>query len=213
MQPSRRYRSPARTAGSAKTRERIVAAAVALLRSTEGAQRCTLESVAKAAGVTRLTVYNIFGSRSALFEAVFDQRAEAGGLGNIADAMRNADPRSAVEQLIVTFVDFWALDYETLGNLYALGSNDPEFSAALRTRNERRHMAFTVLGARLVERGDVKPGAADDLIDALFALTSYAFFADLTSHRRDSDIARVQIIALARAALARARRGGEEPGS
>jgi AcrR family transcriptional regulator len=204
MQPSRRYRSPARTAESARTRERIVGAAAGLLRSPEGAQRCTLESVAKAAGVTRLTVYNIFGSRSALFEAVFDQRAELGGLGNIALAMRNSDPRSAVEQLIATFVEFWASDQETLGNLYALGSADAEFSAVLRARNEGRYQAFTVLAARLAEHGDIRPDAADELIDVLFALTSYAFFADLTRHGRGSGDAHAHIIALARAELSRA---------
>jgi len=37
--------------------------------------------------VTRLTVYNQFGSRRGLLEAVFDNIARQGGLHEIADAM------------------------------------------------------------------------------------------------------------------------------
>lgn len=102
---------------------------------------------------------------------------------HIADTMSNGDPRSAVEQLIAIFVAFWASDQNTLGNLYALGSNDPDFRAVLRARNERRYHAFSVLAARLVDRGDIRPDAADDVVDALFAHSSYAFFADLTGAR------------------------------
>src|ERR1700733_4441932 len=92
----RGYRSPARDAAAEKTRGGLVAAATRLLRSPTGAQRCSLDAVAKAAGVTRLTVYNIFGSRSALFEAVFDERAKRGGLEQIPDAMRLPDPSASI---------------------------------------------------------------------------------------------------------------------
>ncbi len=56
---------PARAASSGQTREQIVAAAAALLRTPEGIRGFSLEAVGKAAKVTRLTVYNQFGSRRA----------------------------------------------------------------------------------------------------------------------------------------------------
>ncbi|MBV8841133.1 MAG: helix-turn-helix transcriptional regulator, partial [Alphaproteobacteria bacterium] len=75
----RRYNSPGRDAAAAQTRERIVAAAAGILATAEGMPDFSLEAVAKAAGVTRLTVYNQFGSRRAVLEAVFDQVALRGG--------------------------------------------------------------------------------------------------------------------------------------
>ena len=135
--------------------------------------------MAKGAGVTRLTVYNLFGARSALFEAVFDERARRGGLHRIAEAMILDDPRASIAALVAIFNEFWASDRATLGNLYALGSSDAEFAAVLRARNERRRQAFTVLAKRLAAAGQIEPQAIDDLADVLFALTAYAFFEDL----------------------------------
>ena len=87
----RRYESPRRNAAAARTRRRIVAAAAAILGAAEGIGEFSLEAVAKKASVTRLTVYNQFGSRRALLEAVFDERAARGGLHRIADVMAGAD--------------------------------------------------------------------------------------------------------------------------
>src|ERR1700736_3302714 len=106
----RRYRSPAREASSGQTRERIVAAAALLLRSPEGIGGFSLEAVGKAARVTRLTVYNQFGSRRGLLEAVFDDRAERGGLHRLAGAMASADPAVGLLELIDIFCEFWSFD-------------------------------------------------------------------------------------------------------
>src|SRR5260370_22569578 len=102
----RRYRSPARDASSGQTRARIVAAAAALLRSPEAIGGFSLEAVGKAAKVTRLTVYNQFGSRRALLEAVFDDRAERGGLHRVAEAMAAAAPAAPFLMLIAIFCEF-----------------------------------------------------------------------------------------------------------
>ncbi|WP_404558819.1 TetR/AcrR family transcriptional regulator [Bradyrhizobium niftali] len=52
----------------------------------------SLDAVAKAANVTRLTVYNQFGSRRGLLEAVFDDIARRGRLGRLDDAVDDPDP-------------------------------------------------------------------------------------------------------------------------
>ena len=75
----RPYRSGLRAKAALVRQQRILDAAIGVLRGA-GAGGFSLESVARAAGVTRLTVYNQFGSRRALLEAVFDARAETGGL-------------------------------------------------------------------------------------------------------------------------------------
>ena len=60
----RPYQSPNRDAAASRTRDRIVTAAAAILGTAEGIEDFSLQAVAKKAGVTRLTVYNQFGSRA-----------------------------------------------------------------------------------------------------------------------------------------------------
>src|SRR3569833_4662900 len=91
----RRYASPVRAAAAEQTRARIVETAARLLTDQPNIAGFSLEAVAKAAGVTRPTVYNQFGSRRALLEAVFDTVAAGSGLGGrIAGALGGAGPRA-----------------------------------------------------------------------------------------------------------------------
>ena len=71
--PRRAYVSSVRTAAAAEKRDRVLKAAAKALRQDASIAHFSLDSVAKAAGVTRLTVYNQFGSRRGLLEAVFDE--------------------------------------------------------------------------------------------------------------------------------------------
>src|SRR5881392_1010587 len=134
---TRRYVSSVRTAAAAAKRDRVIRAAARLLREGASIASFSLDAVAKAAGVTRLTVYNQFGSRRALLEAVFDEIARQGGLAGIADAMAMADPRAALDRLIEIFCAFWSRD-AAVGRLHDAMATDPEFAATLVERNERR---------------------------------------------------------------------------
>jgi len=104
---SRRYTSPTRTAAAARTRQKLVRSAVGLLKSPDSLKKLSLESVAREAGVSRLTVYNQFGSRKGLLEAVFDDRARLGGIQQLADAMAHPDPYQGLARLIEIFCHFW----------------------------------------------------------------------------------------------------------
>ena len=179
---TRSYRSPLRSAAAGKTRARIVSAAAKLLRR-RGMQDFSLDSVAKSAGVTRLTVYNHFGSRRALFEAVFDDRAARGGLHRIPEAMAEHEPHVGLTRLIAIFCDFWSFDQGAIARLHGVAGSDAEFENAIRTRNERRRRALSVLVGRMAERGEVRSQAATDLTDLLFVLTSFSAFAELSRGR------------------------------
>ena len=199
----RPYRSPRRDAAATRTRARIVAAAAALLGAPEGIGGFSLEAVARKAGVTRLTVYNQFGSRSALLEAVFDERAARGGLHRIAEAMAASDPHAGLLQVIVIFCDFWSYDPRALGRLHAAGASDPEFDASVRERNERRRRLLSVLVGRMAEGVHPRPKGLGNLIDVLFALTSFSFFSQLTAGARTAKAACGLIQGLARDAVRR----------
>src|SRR5213595_3119494 len=144
----RAYVSSVRSAAAAEKRDRVIEAAAKLLREDESIARFSLDTVAKAAGVTRLTVYNQFGSRRGLLEAVFDDIAREGGLHRIADAMAMADPREALDRLVEIFCAFWNRD-SAVGRLHDAMATDPEFADAILERNERRRKGLTVLVGRI----------------------------------------------------------------
>src|ERR1700682_4516179 len=108
--PTRPYVSPIRDTAAAEKRARVVQAASRLLREQADVASFSLAAVAKAAGVTRLTVYNQFGSRRGLLEAVFDERAQQGGLSRIEEAMAMPDPGMALDRLVEIFCHFWSWD-------------------------------------------------------------------------------------------------------
>src|SRR6185503_1966289 len=177
----RPYASPKREAAREATRDAIVASAGRVLRE-RGWDGFSLEEVARAAGVTRLTVYHQLGDRRGLLEAVFDEQAERAGLGDIAGAMRHADPRAALERVVAIFFAFWRASKPMRG-IMAAAAGDPQLAEAIAARNERRRKLLAVLVGRMVERGDVDPSRAPALVDTLFALTSFAFYAELEKGR------------------------------
>ena len=205
----RSYNSPGRDAAASQTRERIVAAAATILGSAKGVEDFSLEAVAKAAGVTRLTVYNQFGSRRAVLEAVFDVVAVRGGLHRLAEAMTDPDPHAALARIITIFCAFWSFDPGALGLLHAVGSSNPEFAESVNARNERRRKLLLGLVRRIAEdtplrHAPLRPKAQRDLVDILFALTSFAFFAQLTTGGRSADAACRMVLELAQDAVRRA---------
>ncbi|GGF09556.1 TetR family transcriptional regulator [Aliidongia dinghuensis] len=186
--------SPKRAAAAAEKRMRVVAAAGRLL-GEQGISAFSLETVAKAAGVTRLTLYNQFGSRRGLLEAVFDERAQVGGLGRLGDAMALADPLEALDRLVEIFSDFWS--DPTLAPLYDAFGLDAEFAQAVADRQERRRRLMDGVVARLPSAG-----ARQDTVDLLFALTSYPVFQMLRPGRSTAEVAAL-VKSACRAALAR----------
>ena len=182
----RAYKSPQRSAAAAQTRERVVAAARDLLASPQGLQGFTLESVAKRAAVARLTVYNQFGSRRALLEAVFDDLTIRGGISRVAAAMSDEDPHVALARLVTVLCEFSTFGRQIMEPLIAASASDPELRETMQARNERRRRAISVLVDRMKSRGDVRADAAADLVDVLNALTSASFLAELTRHGRDA---------------------------
>jgi len=149
----------------------------------------SLDAVAKRARVTRLTVYNQFGSRRALLEAVFDDLATRGGLHRISGVMANSDAYQALRQIVAIFCDFWSGTPGALVRLQGAAAGDAEFAASLRARNERRRKLLTVLVDRMGEGSPRRPGTVVEVVDTLFALTSFAFFSELTANGRSASAA------------------------
>ena len=195
----RAYNSPRRTVAATQTRERIVAAAGTILGTAEGISGFSLQAVAENADVTRLTVYNQFGSRRALLEAVFDDMAREGGLFELPSLFVEPDIGKALRGFVSVFCRFWSMRRKPMPRLMALAKLDDEFAASFRERTERRRKALTVLVGRLP-----KVAAPTALIDLLFAATSFEMFDALNIRGRSAQAACDLIRTLATDAMRRA---------
>jgi AcrR family transcriptional regulator len=175
------YRSELRNAAADVTRTRIIEASRRLLTGGKDVPAFSLESVAREAGVTRLTVYNQFASKRGLLEAVFDDIARRGGLFELRSVMADADAMSSLQRVVAVFCRFWASHDRALAKLAGMTKLDRDIAASLQQRMERRRRVLTVLVERL-------PGVREpaDLVYILFALTSFETFEALSVRRRSA---------------------------
>ena len=175
----RRYDMSTRAARMNATQARAVAAACSLL----GAPACselTLERVAARAGVTRVTMYNHFGSRRVLLLAVFQEVGRRMQAERIQAAMRDPDPNVALTRTLEAASRAWARQYLTVKRLFALAALEPEMGREV-TRGERaRRASLRYLAERLAaSRGGVRETAIAEATRRLGALTSFQSFEAL----------------------------------
>ncbi|WP_321803434.1 TetR/AcrR family transcriptional regulator [Burkholderia sp. BCC1988] len=171
----RQYTSTARSIAAKEKRDRVIEAALQLLRECTSIAEVSLEAVAREAGVTRLTVYNQFGSRRGLLEAVFDRLAQNAGMHAIADAMAEPDPFVALEQMVRLAIGVWSKN-EPIARLFAEAQIDPEFAELMAQRVQKRRHALTALVARLADRygpPSVPESDVGDMLDLLISYPSY----------------------------------------
>jgi AcrR family transcriptional regulator len=173
-------------------RARIIAAARQELLSSP---RFTLEAVAERAAVSRVTVYAQFGDRDSLLEAVYDDLGVSGGLDRIPEAFAASDLAAALQIIVEVFCHFYAVHRDVIRRLNALRVLSTGEFAGQGARNERRRQ---ILGTLLTRSG------ADDgsLVDALQALTSFAFVDELAGPERTPDAVAEAVMQLVSSAVA-----------
>lgn len=179
------YVSPARQAAAAEKKARVIDEAIRLLRGSDRVTAVSLESVAKAAGVSRLTVYNQFGSRRGLLEAVLDRIAERAGFHRVREVMALDDPLLALDRLVELMCRAWSSD-DSMPTLVAAAAIDPEFMDALAQRIERRRNTLRALARRMAEARLVRETAVGELVDVLDAMTGFAVFESLRARGRSA---------------------------
>jgi AcrR family transcriptional regulator len=201
--PPRPYRLGRRQAAIDRTRARILQAARALLIARDSAA-FSIDRVARRARVTRATVYQRFGSRSKLLEALFDDLARRGGMGNLASAFSEADPELALARFVATFGRFWTAHRAIHRRLLALGALDAGLERTLRARQEWRRQGLRLIVARLRERDG--RSTQNEMIDLLFALTSFQTFDVLAGPKRTPAAVTPLVLRAAQAVLGLAQR-------
>jgi AcrR family transcriptional regulator len=185
---SRSYRLGRRQAAVDRTRAVILAAARDLLAS--GGPGLSAGAVARRAGVSRITLYNRFGSKEGLLrELAADARSQGAGRSG-ADA---TDPRGRLRQRIAASCSMWSADPALFRRLEAVGHLEVE------APTEDRALAEALAAA-----DQLRPGCSlKEAEDVIGALTSFEVFDRLHKDGRRTTTAVADILMrLAAAVLA-----------
>jgi AcrR family transcriptional regulator len=180
-----------------RTKAAVLAAARVQLESG-GVREFSMETLAKASGVTRQTIHNLFGTRTGVLETLFDQIALGGGMERMRDVMMARDAGTMLDGFIEVFSNFWAKNRLLLKRIHGIAAIDPEFGKAIQARNQRRKMGAT----RVIEHlGASVRGQRSGTIACLVALTSFEFFDALVEALGTVEAAEKQLPELIRKAL------------
>ncbi len=165
----RSYGLGKRAAAADQTRRRILEAARELV--AKGAPP-SVGSIARRAGVSRITIYNRFGSRAGLIESLAAPDAAA--------ALPDAPPREQLRTLLLESCSRWAAQPALFRHLPAAGAAGG---------TERR------LAERLAESDELRPGCSiKEAEDVIGALTSFAVFDRLHHDGRRPPAAVAEIL-------------------
>jgi AcrR family transcriptional regulator len=184
-------------------RRRMIDAARALLAEATSYTAFTLDAVAKRADVARATVYYQFGSKSGLLEALCDDLAASGKMGDLAQVFTSPDPLGALHAFVAAFARFWEADRIVMRRLRALAHLDPDVGSVIAARDDRNRQGLRVLLGRLAEHPGGLAASRDPetLVSVLHTLTSFETFDSLAGPDHTPTEVVPVVVALVDAAL------------
>lgn len=177
-QTRRTYRSSKRTEQAARTRATITAAAGRLFER-DGFAATTIAAVAEEAGVSRQTVYAVFGNKPALVRAILEQMEESAD----AAAWR---ARIAQEQeparILAAFAQWTRAFFEASSPSFSIAREAmSELTDLAAKGDEHRRRALAALVQRLAGMGALRPGLSEPLAtDRAWLLTGIQTYLDAT---------------------------------
>lgn len=173
------YRARTRPTKRLDTRTRITAATRELL--AEGTfHQATVEQVADRAGVARATLYQHFGSRLDLVDAICETFDANPALQELRRIVELDDADEALARTIANCVRFWSSEDAVLAQLYGVAAIDPAARDLVdRQRADRRGELGRLVrnlrrAGRLRSSGDERRALV-----TLLVLTSYETFREL----------------------------------
>ena len=173
----RPYRTHSRSPRPARTRSKITEAVRELL--AEGRfHESTVEEVADRAGVARATVYQHFGSRLDLVDAICEAFDANPALLELRRFVELPDADEALARTIANTVRFWSSEDAILSQLYGVAAIDPAARDLVDRQRADRRGEMERLVRNLRRAGRLRVGERRALT-LLLVLTSYETFREL----------------------------------
>jgi AcrR family transcriptional regulator len=192
-----------RAAATAATRRAIIDAGRRLLAAGDW-RPFTLDAVATAAGVTRVTVYNQVHSKSGLLDAVLTDLTERAGMDQLLTATKAMPAEDARAYIVERTCRFWHSERSVLRPLFGLAAVDRDIAANLAQRERWRTDQLARLLDRLAnERPAAQRSSASaalprpHVLAGLVAVTSFPAYDALGSLADDPTAAAAVIDHLA----------------
>jgi AcrR family transcriptional regulator len=179
-----------------QSRAAILKAARAQLEA-KGYRHLTMSLLAAESGVTRQTIHNLFGTKTAVLEALFDVIALDGGMEKMREAMTQPSGNAMLAQFVQIFCGFWAPNRLLFRRIHGIAAIDPEFGVVIEARNRRRLVAATRIVRKMGNTQRLQQLAA-----VLATLTSFEFFDALTENCGGEAEVEAMVLELAQNALA-----------
>jgi AcrR family transcriptional regulator len=200
----RRYVQRVRAESADATRRRILKAARASLeRGPLGALR--VDEVARSAGVSRSTVYLLYGSRAGLFDALARHLRDEAGFDDLLEAFRRPDALEAMRGSQRAAARLYAAMPDLARALFTLAAIDPDAVAAVRAIEDGRRPGQLTIAQRLAEQGYLRDDVdVAEATDILTVITSFQAFDELfTGSGLPTEVVADRLIAMAERSICR----------
>lgn len=136
-----------------------------------------MEELAAAAGVSRATVFNRFGSKLGVLQALFSRGMEGPEMQAIAGALALEDPVESLEAMIDAACAIWEAYGAVHLQLQAVGTLEPEANTLVDEQREQQRAEIEDLVRRLAKADRLRAGLSQTRAAAtLHMLTSLESF-------------------------------------
>ena len=163
-------------------REKIIAAASEVL-NLDDLSAFSLDAVARRAGVTRMTVYNHFGSKGVLLGEVFDLLVERDAFSGMPALFEATDLGTALDGLVAILGRFYHDNRQLMLKMVGVAGLDADLDKVLLEKNQRRRRGIEAI---LNKFGAPKQPAVErsELVNTLDVLLSFHTFNSLAGPDR-----------------------------
>jgi AcrR family transcriptional regulator len=162
--------------GSPASVERVLEASERLIRE-DAFHSATMDELAAAAGVSRATVFNRFGSKLGVLQALFTRCVESPEMEAIREALELEDPVVALDAAIEASCAIWEAHGSIMEQLQAIVVLEPEAGAMVEQQKDEQRADLQGLTRRLARADRLRPGLGEVRVSAtLHMLTSLEAF-------------------------------------
>jgi AcrR family transcriptional regulator len=148
----RQYDQRLRAQAAEQTRRRVLDALSTHLR-THPAEPAGLDRIAREAGVSRSTIYLVFGSRAGLFDALGSELLHRGGFQDMVRAVLHSNAREGLRGGVRANVTMYAANRDELRALYSMAQLDAEaVGGAVHRMEAGRAAGMEELARRLADQ-------------------------------------------------------------